>query len=158
MDDVTQAQKVQTNDQPQPSVQQISVQSIQSPPTPSVPITPSGQKESAPIVVQDVPHAPSPLEASQKEVQLAPEVAEIGVEAVSEMPTLVQEHAEAGIELAKGAVIPQTQPSGVVQLPMTEEEALKIVKLHKKVADSIFWLATLVLMHIKKIHSKITSN
>lgn len=88
--------------------------------------------------------------ASEPEPKLHAEVIETGVEKVSEMP-LTYDHERIGIKLAKESVPVQTAPSGIVQLPLTNKSAKSILKAHKKVTDSILWLAILVLRQLKKM-------
>ncbi len=85
---------------------------------------------------------------SEQEPQIPKEIEHI-VEKVENQPVLTEEHKKIGLELAKEATLAVTQPIGIVQLPMTEEEALKVIKLHTKISNSILWLAKLVLKQIK---------
>lgn len=110
--------------------------------------TPVGtvQKEQAPPVgMQETPY----IQPSEAEPVLSKEVSEAGVEPVSEMPKLTIEDKRAGLEPAKEAVPVQTEPTGVIQLPMTAQQARSILKVHKKVTDSFRWLALLILRQIK---------
>lgn len=95
------------------------------------------------------------VKPSEPEPVLSQEVKSAGVENVSEMPRLTNEDAKAGIQLAKEAVPPATEPTGIVELPMTEQEAKKVIKLHKKLADSLYWLGVEVLRQFRIIHQKI---
>lgn len=88
--------------------------------------------------------------ASEQEPKLHAEVIEAGVEKVSKMP-MTSDHERVGIKLAKESVPVQTAPSGAVQLPLTKQQAKSILKAHKKVTDSILWLAILVLRQLKKM-------
>ncbi len=126
-------------------------QNAQQPPTQPVG---SVAKEQGPLGVSEF-IKPSGAESTPV---IPPEVAEHGVETVTdyEKPQLTQEHKEVGIHEAKESVPVSTQPTGSVQLPMTEEEARQTVKMHKKVSDSILWLAALILKHAKMVHQKIT--
>src|SRR3989339_317525 len=81
-----------------------------------------------PVQVQNEEH----LTASEADPEIHPEVAEAGVKAV-EKPQVGQDVIKVGLEPAKEEVLVATQPSGLVKLPMTKEEAEKIVKLHKRV-------------------------
>ncbi len=98
---------------------------------------------------------PSGAEASPV---IPPEVAEHGVEAVvnEEAPRVTEEQRQVGIEPAKESVPVLTQPTGLVQGPMTEEEARETMKIHKKVSNSIVWLAATILKHAQMVHQKIT--
>ncbi|MFH1186599.1 MAG: hypothetical protein V1697_00305 [Candidatus Levyibacteriota bacterium] len=93
--------------------------------------------------------------SSEKEPELHPEVKTAGVEIVSEAPKLTKEDAEAGITYAKEATPVETEPSGKVQLPMTEQKAEETLKMHKKIAESIRWLALSVLRQIKMMKGSV---
>lgn len=82
---------------------------------------------------------------SLEKVEVAPELKEIGVEAKDEVPELTPEDAQAGIVHAKEStpVVVAEEPS--IKLPMSQQQAQQIVKLHKKVKDSLFWFAMLIL-------------
>lgn len=54
---------------------------------------------------------------------LRPEVKEAGVAVVNHLPELTLEDKKAGLSLAKESVIVSTEPSGIVQLPMTRVQA-----------------------------------
>lgn len=94
------------------------------------------------------------IKPSEIEPNIHHEAAEVGVETVSEMPKLTEEHAKVGIGLSKEATPVQTSPSGAVQLPMTAKQAKNIMKTHNKITDSVLWLAVLVLRQIKKINMR----
>ena len=126
MDDTSQVQKNQQDTVPQP-------------PTPQpVPVSSSVVKEHEPetIVVE-------PIQPSETEPSLDKEIAETGVETVSESPQLSYDQKKAGIEYAKENVPVSTTPSGSIVLPMTEEEAIKIIKT-TDTSDSKHWLAVLI--------------
>lgn len=91
------------------------------------------------------------IKPSEVEPNIHHEAAEAGVEKVTEMPKLTEEHVKIGIKLSKEAVSVQISPSGVVQLPMTAKQANNIIRTHKKISDSFLWLAVLVLRQIKKM-------
>lgn len=84
-----------------------------------------------------VPSEPEPI--------IQEELAEHGVEATKdhEKPHVTAEHRKVGIEPAKESTPVLTQPTGTVQLPMTEEEALKTIKT-TSTKDSKHWLARLI--------------
>lgn len=90
---------------------------------------------------------------------IPPELSEHGVEAVpsTEAPPLTVEHKEAGIHHAKESVPVSSQPQQTIKLPMTEEEALKVIKT-TNVSDSKHWLALLiekVYEHLRFMHQKL---
>jgi len=93
------------------------------------------------------------LKPSEAAPKLHPEVAEAGVEAVSEKPELKEEHQKAGIEHAKESTPVKTEPSpGVVipNAPITGVKAREILKLHKKISNSVLWMAVSMIRQIKK--------
>ena len=119
----------------------------------SAPVVPPGSvhKEQGPVATT----APTSefVKPSETEPALSKELQEMGVESVPNTPDLDQDHADAGIVHAKESVPVKTEPSGTVQLPMTQTQAQSILKLHKKVSDSVVWLATLILKQFKLISS-----
>lgn len=93
------------------------------------------------------------IRSSEVAPRLHPEVAEAGVEAVSEKPEITQEHKDLGIEPAKETVPVKTQPSDSVVIPnapLSEQKAREVVKLHKKISQSILWMAASMLRQVKK--------
>ncbi|MBI1982525.1 MAG: hypothetical protein HYU49_01805 [Candidatus Levybacteria bacterium] len=123
----------QAQDQPQASVGGSVVQQ------PVVTPVSAPQKEQQPPA-SSVSEFVKPSEA---EPAIHPELAEVGVEKVSEVPELTLEDKKAGLAPAKESVPVLTQPSGLIQLPMTEEEARRTIKT-TNVSDSRHWLAVLV--------------
>jgi len=91
------------------------------------------------------------IKASEEEPKLHPEVAEIGVETVSEKLQLEEEHQKIGMEHSKESTPVKTEPSDKVSFPMTVQKANEIVKSKKSIKNSILWLATSVLRQIKII-------
>lgn len=89
------------------------------------------------------------VKPSEPEPQVPSELKEMGVKPVSHVPTLTDEHQQAGIYHAKESVPVSAEPSGMVKLPMTKMEAQSVLKMHKKVSDSIKWLASLILKYFK---------
>lgn len=92
----------------------------------------------------------APIQPSETEPSLDREVAETGVETVSESPQLSYDQKKAGVEYAKENVPVSTTPSGNIVLPMTEEEAIKIIKT-TNTSDSKHWLAVLIERIFQKI-------
>lgn len=84
---------------------------------------------------------------AETQPEVAVELKEYGVEAVTnqEKPQLTEHHKNIGLRPAKESVPAPTQvtSSSHVQLPMTEEEALKKIK-STSTKDSKHWLAVLV--------------
>lgn len=110
---------------------------------------------------------PQPISASQKEqgpgiMPVESGSAQQSVE-VQQPPSLEsapqpEAPAPAAITLTdkKAGVVPSIQsapPASVAKnftYPMTQQEAMQTVKVHKKVADSIRWLAMLILRQMQK--------
>lgn len=89
------------------------------------------------------------IKPSFEEPVLHPEVAEAGVEKVSELPGINEEHEQIGVKLAKESTPVSKEPSGIIQLPSTYQKAQQVMKTHKKVSDSILWLYTLIIKQFK---------
>lgn len=102
----------------------------------TIPIGSSVVKEHEPETI-----AVAPIQPSETEPSLDREVAEAGVETVSESPQLSYDQKKAGIVESMPPVL--TTPSGNIVLPMTEGEAIKIIKT-TNAADSKHWLAVLI--------------
>ena len=146
------AQKSQ-NEKP---AQQTSVSSGVNPPISSVSGGP-GKEAEKPIS--------SFISHSERPPIIEKEVANVGVEAVSEKPEITKEHEQVGIKPSLENNIPELEPSGKVKLPLTKDEAEKIVAKDKGqitkdfgehqegnyFMPSALGLAMLVLKHIKKI-------
>lgn len=103
------------------------------------------QKEQEPIVA---PASPGYLERVERQPEIPPEVARVGVAPVSP-PTITSEDREAGLEEAKEEIPVTTTPQGLIKLPLTEDEAKKTLTIHKNIADAIVWLANFVLRQFK---------
>lgn len=100
----------------------------------------------------------SSLEQSMVEPEIAPEVAEAGVEVtpVQHTPKIHPDAAKAGLSPAKEATPVITTPTGIIKLPMTEEEAKEVRKVYG-IKDSMRWRAELVLEQLKKIYRKLVN-
>ncbi len=96
------------------------------------------------------------IKPSEQEPVIPPEVAEAGVETVRdrETPQLTPHDGKAGLSHANEAVSVHTSPSGFVQLPKTEEEVKKELKLHHKIGNSITWFLTTLLRQWKMLNRK----
>lgn len=122
-----------TNTNQQPPVQ--TDQSLQQPTAPAA----APYKEAEPVAIS----AETPAEFVQpSEVgpSIPKEVAEAGVEAVSEVPSITPQHREIGIEPAKESVPVATQPTGAVTLPQTQKEAEILLKKNSDTRNSFTWL------------------
>lgn len=136
------AQPVQQSAQPTDQTAPVAPQSV---------ATPAG-KESAPASnVADAVVIPKPeeqwIQETAPEAKVAQELQDAGVEPVKpEAVKLSPEVAQAGV-VPTGPTIPiPTEPT--LKLPIPEEKAQKVL-LHKKVRDSLTWLAMLVIRQIK---------
>lgn len=107
------------------------------------------QKERLPVSapVQEV------MQPTEQAPRISPELAEAGVEAVSQTPQLTKDHAQLGITHAKESVPMPSVPSNAanIQYPMTQQQALSVPK---KVSNSIAWLATLIIRQFKMKNTK----
>lgn len=138
----------------QPTGQPIDKTTPIPPVSQAVPVSPVGQMHKEQELVQ-TPVPEALVEPSETEPALHPEVEGAGVEKVSHVPDLTLEDKKAGLQLAKESTQVSTQPSGVVQLPMTEEETLKQLRFHRKVADSVSWWLISILRQFKMMHRKL---
>lgn len=116
---------------------------LDQPVAPQAPIQPSSpigipNKEIGPIlsVVPEIKH-----EGSETKHGIDQELAELGVKEVQDRPDLTQ---VPDVQHAGPSVPPPTGPSGLVQVPLTREEALADLKI-KKPTDSGWGLAKLAL-------------
>ena len=107
----------------------------------------------------------NPISAPQKEAEALPvnsyvtaseiapvieqEVAEAGVREVVQAPQLTEEHFKTGIKHAAETTPVQTQPTGTINLPISQFEAQGMVK--GSTEDGQTWLASFVLRFIKKM-------
>jgi hypothetical protein len=168
MDDTAQNQN-QVSDDTQVQVQPpapISPQPVQSqPPIQQPQATPVGtaNKEVGVAPVSDY------VRASEAAVIKDREVSEAGVIEVEKEIKLEEAHEKMGVRLSAESTPVKTQPSGLIQLPMDEEEAEKEIKkgpghninLEKFFdgiffANSVYGLAVLMAKHLKRIHHKLT--
>ncbi len=116
---------------------------------PDNPVSPSG-KEFGPTTPASVKEY---IQPSQPEVTLSEEVKEAGVQPSpnTSQPALPPQQKHPQITLAKESVPVQTNPQGVIQLPMQEDRAIEVIKTNKPM-ESVRWLATLILEQAKKAH------
>lgn len=110
-------------------------------------------KEAEPVAISTQASAEF-LKPSEVAPEISKEVAEAGVEAVSETPPVTPLHKQMGIEPAKESVPVQTQPSGAVQLPQSQEEAATLLKKNSDVRNSRTWWLTWFIRQFKISHSK----
>lgn len=110
-------------------------------------------KEAGPARSMEAPVA-EVLTPSEKAPELPKEVEDAGVEVSKnhEVPDLTM-HDKNFIDHAPSIAPVPTQPSGMVQLPLTEEKATETLK-HKDSSKGITWLAESVLRQLKIMHEK----
>ncbi len=117
-------------------------------PPPVAPAQPVGSvaKEHVPVSSQKIESFIEP-NGAETQPEVSVELKEHGVEAVadSEKPKLTEHHKNIGLRPAKESVPAPTQvtSSSYIKLPMTEEEAQKIIKT-TSIKDSKHWLAVLI--------------
>lgn len=104
---------------------------------------------------------------SETEPKLHPEVASVGVETISQTPELPKEVEKLGLKHSAEAVKPATEPSGVVSLPLTEDQAEEIINSQKHDSaiaehtegmyrtNSVYGLAILVKKIFSKMHGRL---
>lgn len=119
------------NDQQNPVAQPV--QPAPPAPAPTTGSTGYVKKESEPVpvtneIIQPVEQAPV----------IEKELAEIGVEKVQSEPNLTLADQKAGFTLAKESTPYPTAPTGIVKLPLTDEEMKQAKKLSPKF--SVRWL------------------
>lgn len=167
MDDTAQKQNLPSdNIQAQPAVRTPldNVQPVvQAPPQASVTPTGTTKKEAEMAPVSDYirPSEPEPIKDK--------EVVEAGIAEAEKEIKLEEVHEKMGVKLSAESTPVKTEPSGVVQLPLDEKEAEKLVKkgpghninIEKFIdglffADSVYGLAQLMIKHFKRIQSKLT--
>lgn len=112
-------------------------------------------KEAGPSKTVEAPVA-EVLAPSEIAPEIPKEVAEVGVEVSkdTEAPPDLTMHDAKMIEHAPVIAPVPTQPSGVVQLPITEEKATETLK-HKDTSKGITWLAESVIRQLKMMHEKV---
>ncbi len=155
MDDTAQSSKKQDDTRQQGvSIQQITQAPPVQPSQPTQPVSLS-HKEFAPAQATSEHEMVTP---SDQKPTLHPEVAEAGVEVtpLQHTPKIHPDAAKAGLSLAKEATPVITTPTGIIKLPMTEEEAKKAKKAYG-IKDSMRWRVELVLEQFKKAYRKLVN-
>lgn len=149
MDDPAQDQATQ-NQQPvvQPTQPPVPMQPQ---PVPTA-ITPGISKEHAPIPTGS--SISELVQSAESKIELQKEVAEAGVEVISNVPQLSAQDQKAGITLAKESAPVTTQPSGIVQLPIQKHDVLYGIKIHKKITDAVTWWLNSMLRQYKILERK----
>ncbi|MBI2074761.1 MAG: hypothetical protein HYT83_02895 [Candidatus Levybacteria bacterium] len=97
------------------------------------------------------------MKPSEPEPSIPKEVVEAGVEKVLENAVLPPDVEKLDVRLAKESTPVVTKPTGIVSLPMTEEEVKKEIAVNKNLVNSLAWWLALVYKQFKKMHKKITS-
>ncbi|MBU2632806.1 hypothetical protein KKG52_03755 [Patescibacteria group bacterium] len=90
------------------------------------------------------------LTSSEQDPNIEQEVKEAGVEKVSEKLQLTKEHEQIGVKHASSTTPVNLEPQKTIGLPMPVTKAREVIKTHKKVADSILWMAKTVIRQFKK--------
>ena len=146
--------------------------SSQSQPQVPVPSQPQPQPQVTPVgtVNKEVEVAPVSdfVKPSETAVIKDKEVAEAGIVEAEKQIKLEEAHEKLGVTPSAESTPVKTEPTGMVQLPISEQDAKKIVSkgpgnfnLEKFFSgvfftDSIYGFAILMLKHLKKIHKKLT--
>ena len=159
MDDTAQKQN-QINDDAQVQTQPLTP--VQPPVRPQVTPTGTANKEIEAAPVSDY------VRASEAAVIRDREVSDAGIVEVEKEIKLEEVHEKMGVRLSAESTPVKTEPTGLVQLPMDEKEAEKVIKkgpghninLEKFFdgiffADSVYGFAVLMAKHLKRIHHKI---
>ncbi len=108
----------------------------------------TGLKEQGPHLVPEQPETQDLVTESVPEIELAPEVKDAGVEVKKDEPVILEEHEKAGIQ-PSGAGVPVNIPQDLKAWPLTKSQAMGILAVHKKVKESVAWLAMLILRQFK---------
>lgn len=112
--------------------------------------TPVGSKEGGPVAT----NAAETLAPSTPEMEVSPELQEMGVEAKSEIPSLPEAVEKIGVKQAKESVSVSTVSGSGVTLPMTKIQAQQIIKTHKDIRESLLWLALLIFRQWQLLEKK----
>lgn len=112
-------------------------------PAPPVPVG-GLNKEAGPVAEAPVAEV---LQSSEKAPEISPEVVEAGVEVSKnpEVPDLTVHDKHAGLSHAPVIAPIPTQPSGIVSLDVTKEQALAEVKANRNPRNAKSWLVIEVL-------------
>lgn len=122
-------------------------------------------KEGEPIVN----HEPF-IMPSEAEPKLHPEVSGAGVEVISQVPELANDVQSLGLTHSPESAKPNTEPIGVVKLPLTESQAEQVINTQKHDSaiaehtegiyrtNSIYGLAILVRKIFSKMHGRLIGN
>lgn len=133
--------------------------------TPVVPVSGGIGKEAERPVSDFISH-------SEKPPVLDEELKKAGVEVISQKPELTPEHENLGVTHSLENNVPVLEPKGTVKLPITKEEAERIVEKDKNqitsdigqhkeniyISPSALFLARLVLKHLSKIGKFFSKN
>lgn len=122
--------------------------------TPVVPVAPvapvgTAHKESL-VTNNDQLSTHEFMQSTEVAPSISQEVKEAGVEVVTDTPELTLTDQNAGISLAKESVVHPTAPTGAVHTPLTQEEAVSVIKT-KNFRSSWFWRA---LSFLREMHKK----
>lgn len=121
-------------------------------------------KEGEPIINQSF------IMPSEAEPKLHPEVSGVGVEAVPQAPELSKDVESLGLKPSPESAKPNTEPTGIVKLPLTEDQAEQVINRQKHDSaiaehtegiyrtNSIYGLAVLVRKIFSKMHGRLIGN
>lgn len=126
--------------------QNLSQQSPHLPPTPPPAPVGSMHKEAGPTMSVETPVSEI-LTPTEVAPELSPEVEQAGVELSknTELPDLTMHDRNAGVSHAPVIAPIPTQPSGMIELPIPEEQALETAKKEKNPKKSLSWYVRTIL-------------
>lgn len=122
-------------------------------------------KEAEPIVN----HEPF-IMPSEAEPKPHPEVSRAGVEVVHQVPELSKDIESLGLKPSPESAKPNTEPTGIVKLPLTEDQAEQVINTQKHDSaiaehtegiyrtNSIYGLAILVKKIFSQMHGRLMGN
>ena len=138
-----QANPVVPTDQTQP---QIPVQPISQQPS-QIPVAAPAGKE----VIAIPTKAPEWIQENPPSVDVAPEVLQAGVTETPKEEIVIPEDVQAAGVVQVGNATPIPEAPTLIHLPMTEEKAQGVLKMHKKVKESVTWLAMLIVKQFQQL-------
>jgi hypothetical protein len=107
---------------------------------------------------------------SEQEPKLHTEVSEAGVEVVTQTPELPKEVEKLGLQASSESAKPNTEPTGVIKLPLTEDQAEDVINTQRHDSaiaehtegmyrtNSIYGLAVLVKKIFIKMQERLIGN
>lgn len=95
--------------------------------------------------------APEWIQENPPPVDVAPEVLEAGVTEGPKEEVVIPEDVQAAGVMPVGSATPIPETPTLVHLPMTKEKAQGVLKMHKKVKESVTWLAMLIVKQFQQL-------